>query len=312
MNQAPYTVSLPEWEGPLDLLLHVIRTHELDILDIPIAFVTEQYLKYLDVMQTLNLDVAAEYLEMAATLAYIKSRMMLPEPPRQEDEEPVEEIDPREELVRRLLEYQRYKEAASQLGERPLLGRDTFPSGFEASPEEGEEQLVELGVFDLLEAFREILDRTKAEITHDITPERMSVSERIGELSDVLHPGEMVPFERLFEGRASRFMIVVTFLALLEMTRLRMTRLFQANRGGQIYVALSETRSLEEAVAMSPAARGREGARWQMGRGQRGRRSPRTLRLLRPLRSRHKANKATVVRRMKTRTRRSSRLRGFR
>jgi segregation and condensation protein A len=284
-NPQTLSVTLPDWEGPLDLLLHVIRAHKLDILDIPIAFVTEQYLAYLDAMRDLNLDIAAEYLEMAATLLHIKSRMLLPDPPEVGDELPAEEPDPREDLIRRLLEYQRYKDAAAALAGRPMLGRDTFAPAGEPDPSAGDEPLVELGVFDLLEAFRSILERTKVPLAHDVTTERLSVSERIGELADLLRPGEMVPFDRLFEGRASPLEIVVTFLALLEMTKLRMTRLFQAGKGGQIYVSIASGAHGTRIDGLSaPAPRGREGGTWQRRTGRRPRRErrvPRTLQLLR-------------------------------
>ena len=151
MTTPGLSVTLPDWEGPLDLLLHVIRSHKLDILDIPIAFVTEQYLTYLDTMHTLNLDIAAEYLEMAATLAYIKSRMMLPVQPDDEElGDAEEEADPRKELIRRLLAYQRYKDAADQLAEKPLLGRDTFVTGGEVEIPDGESgPMTELALYDL-------------------------------------------------------------------------------------------------------------------------------------------------------------------
>lgn len=240
MNEQAYTVTLPDWEGPLDLLLHVIKAHELDILDIPISFVTEQYLAHIETMRDLNLDVAAEYLEMAATLALIKSRMMLPQAAADDEELPEDEADPREELVRRLLQYQRYRDAAEKLASRPFLGRDTFgpaPVEDEAPAEDG--GLAELGIFDLLEAFRGVLERTKVDLSHEITAERVSVSARIAELVEILRPGELVPFERLLEGQVTRIDLVVTFLAILEMTKLRMTRLFQAPGGGQIYVTLA-------------------------------------------------------------------------
>lgn len=278
MPHQPYTVTLPEWEGPLDLLLHVIRSHELDILDIPIAFVTEQYLKYLDLMESLNLDVAAEYLEMAATLAYIKSRTLLPKP-APEDDEPEDEGDPREELIRRLLEYQRYKEAAQQLGSRAVLGRDTFTAAH--PPEDpGDEPLIELGVFELVDAFRRILDRTKPDLAHEVTTERITVSERIGEVMDLLRAGELIPFDFLLGDEPTRIRLVVTLLALLEMTRLRMIRIFQAPGGGQIYASLRGTEQglsrlgLEWPGAVPPRA-----ARDRL-RGRRPLPRPRTLQLL--------------------------------
>ena len=266
MSDPVLAVTLPEWEGPLDLLLHVIRTHKLDILDIPIAFVTEQYLAYLEELRNLDLDIAAEYLEMAATLVYIKSRSMLPSPPREEEVEEDEE-DPRQELIRRLLEYQRYKEAARELAERPRLGRDTFAPAPREIDEGEEEQggLVELGLFELAEAFRRILSRTKLASVHHVTVERMTISERIGELVERLEPGRLVPFEELFVGRRHRYGVVLTLLALLEMARLRMVRLWQASLEGELYVSLSGSQPIErESVSVS----GDVGARpWETGLG---------------------------------------------
>ena len=201
MTSDTLSVSLPEWEGPLDLLLHVIRAHKLSVLDIPIAFVTEQYLGYLEAMRSLNLDVAAEYLEMAAILMHIKSRSLLPEPPdEEEDQEDEEQADPREELVRRLLEYQRYKDAAEKLAAQPLLGRDTFPHPRLQLELDDQEPapLAELGLFDLAEAFRRILARTKVPFAHEVTVERITISERIGEITEVLRPGALTPLSRAF------------------------------------------------------------------------------------------------------------------
>lgn len=279
MSNQAYTVTLPEWEGPLDLLLHVIRTHELNILDIPVAFVTAQYLEYLDLMRTLNLDVAAEYLEMAATLLYIKSRTLLPQAP-EEDDLPEDEGDPREDLIRRLLEYQRYRDGAEQLGARPLLGRDTFTASH-APEDPGEEPLVELGLFELVDAFRHLLDRTKAGLAHEVTAERITVSERIGEIVELLAPGELVPFDLLLGDAFSKMKLVVTLLALLEMTRLRMTRLLQHRSDGQIYIGLRGAGDVGEGSSLD-AGRPSPGA-WPGDdlRTRRRSRTPRTLQILR-------------------------------
>lgn len=278
MPHQPYTVTLPEWEGPLDLLLHVIRAHELDILDIPISFVTEQYLNYLDLMQNLNLDVASEYLEMAATLAYIKSRMMLPRPPA-EEEDPEEEIDPREELIRRLLEFQRYKDAAEQLGSLPVLGRDTFVASH--APEEvGDDPMIELGLFELVDAFQRILERTKLDFSHEVSFERITVSERIGELVELITPGELIPFERLLGEVTSKMRFVVTLLALLEMTRLRMTRLLQDRHGTQIFVALRGWGEAADEQALLHAKTGEGVGQLEGSRSKQRKPLPRTLQIL--------------------------------
>lgn len=234
-----YKVSLPTFEGPLDLLLHLCQKHELDILDIPIGFVTEKYLEYLAVMQLLDLDLASEYLVMAATLAHIKSKQLLPAPPPgQEDDATGEEEDPREALIRRLLEYQKYKQAAADLVSRGVAGADVFLRGMrlEEVVETGLPPLAQVPLFSLVEAFQGVLERSKVKLSHDIVHERMTLTDRINELVDVLREKKRVQFEDLFEGQRTRFDLVITFLALLEMTKLRMTRLFQADPHAPIFV----------------------------------------------------------------------------
>jgi segregation and condensation protein A len=237
-----YHVSLPAFEGPLDLLLHLCQKHELDILDIPISFVTEKYLEYLAVMQLMNLDIASEYLLMAATLAHIKSKSLLPAPPPgQEDDALIEEMDPREQLIRRLLEYQKYKLAGETLAARGIAGRDVFSRGSEveeATPE-GLPPLAEVPLYSLVEAFQRVLARARVKIAHDVVPDRISITDRIHELFDKLTARQRLDFDALFEGTATRFELVVTFLALLEMTRLRMTRLYQTEPLGPMHVELA-------------------------------------------------------------------------
>lgn len=241
---APYAVSLPTFEGPLDLLLQLCQKHELDILNIPIGFITEKYLEYLAVMQLMHLDVAAEYLVMAATLAHIKSKMLLPAPPpgQEDDEVAEEEEDPREALIRRLLEYQKYKQAAADLAARGIAGRDVFLRGVpieEAEPT-GLPPLAEIPLFSLLDAFQAVLSRAKVKITHDIVTDRISITDRIHELVAVMRDKRRIEFAELFAGAHTRFDLVITFLALLEMTRLRMTRLFQTDPLSPIYVEIPE------------------------------------------------------------------------
>jgi segregation and condensation protein A len=234
-----YHVALPSFEGPLDLLLHLIQKHELDILDIPVSFVTEKYLEYLALMQELSIDVASEYLVMAATLVHIKSKTLLPVAPAgQEDEDFGDEIDPREELIRRLLEYQKYKKAAADLNERGALGRDVFTRGVPAPEAEGPAPLASVGVFNLLDAFAKVLAKAKVKVEHEIDFDRMSITERIQELCDRLAGRSRCGFEELFEGQRTRFDLVITFLALLEMTRLKMTRLFQTDALSEIHIEL--------------------------------------------------------------------------
>jgi segregation and condensation protein A len=234
-----YSVQLPSFEGPLDLLLHLVQSHQLDIFDIPVHFITEKYLEYLEVMRYLAIDVASEYLVMAAVLAHIKSKMLLPEPPAdQADELEGDELDPREELVRRLLEYQKYKDAAARLAALGSAGQDALPR----PPSEGEDQgpapLAPVPVFHLLDAFAKLLSRRKVRADHEISFDRLSITDRIHELGAVFRAsgGRRLPFEALFGDKASRFDLVITFLALLEMSRLRMTRLYQNEALSQLEV----------------------------------------------------------------------------
>jgi len=247
-----YRVSLPMFEGPLDLLLHLVQKHELDILNIPIAFITEKYVEYIQLLDELNIDLASEYLVMAATLVHIKSRMLLPNAPDDDSADGSEDegADPRAELVRRLLEYQKYKLAAEQLGERSLLGRDVFGRGSSDEVAGGEAPLETIASFKLLDAFQSVLERTQHTREHQIDFERFSLSEKISELSDLLRQSGRLVFHEIFGERASRAELIITFLALLEMTRLRLTRLSQDGPLQPIYIELTV---LDESGA-SPAA----------------------------------------------------------
>jgi segregation and condensation protein A len=227
---SPYAVKLPVFEGPLDLLLHLIRLNEVEITDIPIALVCEQYLEYLELMRELNLDVVGEYLLMAATLAWIKSRMLLP-PDGAGDEE--EGPDPRAELVARLLEYQRFKEVAGELANRPLLGRDVFGArGPEPEGEPDAERAIEVGLFELVEALRRALrSAPHTGSAHEIEAETVTVRERMIAVMRALEGRESIEFEQVLangEAPASRLLVVTTFLAVLELTRLAALRLFQS------------------------------------------------------------------------------------
>jgi len=220
-----YTFRLEGFEGPLDLLLHLIQRNELDIFNIPIALVTEQYLEYLQLMKVLNLDIAGEYLLMASTLLHIKSRMLLPRSSEGEEEE---EEDPRAELVRRLLEYQKYKQAAGELEKRPLLDRDVFIRLAPPESPEPEEERIEVNLFDLLEAFREVLKRVKPEAVHEVILEQLSVEDKIEEILTLLEKeNRSMAFHRLFPEEASRRVVVVTLLAILELVKMKRIRIFQ-------------------------------------------------------------------------------------
>jgi segregation and condensation protein A len=229
-GEGTYAVKLPVFEGPLDLLLHLIRQNEVDITDIPIALIGEQYLAYIDLMKELDVDVAAEYLVMAATLALIKSRMLLPP---EETEIEGEEMDPRAELVARLLEYKRFKEAAETLARRRLLGRDIFEASgpvLEGTPEA--ERELDVGLFELIEAFRRVLAEARdAERVHAVETETVTVRERMIYVMEVLEDVEAIEFSEIFRTRGSvppsRPMLVATFLAVLELARLTALSIYQ-------------------------------------------------------------------------------------
>ena len=231
-----YSVKLDAFEGPLDLLIHLIKTNEVNVYDIPIALITEQYLAYLELLEELNLDLAGEFLVMAATLIHIKSRMLLPRPdPTQEDPEE----DPREALVRRLLEHQKYKAAAELLHERATLrgaqwirpdGRIAEIAGDEYEPE------LEVDLFSLMAAFRSVLERARQRPFVPLPPEQISVETRIEQLLGRLSETEACGFEDLFSDANSRADLIVTFLALLEMIRLKLIRVFQSASFGAIRV----------------------------------------------------------------------------
>ena len=221
-------VKLEVFEGPLDLLLHLIRLNEVDIADIPIATISEQYLSYLDLMRDLDIDIAADYLVMAATLAYIKSRHLLP-PDEEGDSDPGP--DPREELARRLAEYALFKEASERLGQRAILGRDVFVPDLDPEGVPEREPVLDVSVFSLLEALRRVLSELPPEPrAHEVVLERVTVQERMSFVMEFLRgaPHGTALFEELFRSApAIRHYLVMTFLALLELARLQTLRMFQ-------------------------------------------------------------------------------------
>jgi segregation and condensation protein A len=231
-----YPVRLEKFEGPLDLLLHLIKQHQVDIYDIPIAAITQQYLGYIDMMQELNLDVAGEFLVMAATLIHIKSRMLLPRiDPTQEDPDE----DPREALVRRLLEHEKFKAAAELLHERETLrsAQWTRPDGPIAEiAGEAPEPEIEVDLFSLIAAFRSVVERAKQRPKVYLPSEQIPIEDRIEQLMAKLSETEACGFEDLFADVQSRPGIVVTFLAMLEMIRLKLIRVFQSGPLGPIRV----------------------------------------------------------------------------
>ncbi|MBI2222138.1 MAG: segregation/condensation protein A [Acidobacteria bacterium] len=231
-----YPVRLEIFEGPLDLLLHLIKKHEVSVYDIPIALVTKQYLEYLELMEELNLDVAGEFLVMAATLIHVKSRMLLPRPDPSQDD-PLE--DPRDALVRRLLEHQKFKAAAELLHERETIRSAQWsrPDGavqdLTDNPPEPE---LEVDLFSLLTAFRGVLERAKQRAMVPLPPEQIPIEVRIDQLLGRLSETDACGFEDLFADVQTRSGLIVTFLALLEMIRLKLIRVFQSGAFGPIRV----------------------------------------------------------------------------
>ncbi len=227
---------LDVFEGPLDLLLHLIKKNEVSITDIPIATITEQYLATMEMMEMLSLDVAGEFLVMAATLVHIKSRMLLP-PDQTEPDEEEEGGDPRDELIRRLLEYQRFKDAAGELERRDILKRDVFVRSPEA-PEDTETVGFEsVSLFDLIAALRTVLDRLPKDSAHQVALETFSVREKMSLLLEDLHRRGKIIFQELFEGVSSRLEVIVTFLAMLELVKIRAVKIWQEEAAGPITIA---------------------------------------------------------------------------
>ncbi len=234
-----YEVKLEAFTGPMDLLLHLIRKQKINIYDIPIALIARQYLEYLSIMKTLNLSMAGEFLVMAATLLYIKSRTLLP---KEETIDPEDEevIDPRSELVRQLIEYERFKDAAGSLVTREQIWKDSFTREPLPLPKKTEEEddvwTEDLQIFDLLSALQGILDRAPSDTYVDVLRENWTVEERIQVVMERLETEATIPFEALFEEQWSRPLIIVTFLGLLELVRMNLVRLFQPEWFGAIHV----------------------------------------------------------------------------
>lgn len=224
-------VILEAFEGPLDLLLYLIKRQNLDILDIPIADITRQYMSYISMMHVLRLDLAAEYLVMAAMLAEIKSRMLLPRPVEVEDEN-----DPRAELVRRLQEYERYKQAAEDLDALPRLERDVFQASGEPPLLEQKKPLPDISLQELLIAFKDVLKRAEMFSHHHINRELLSVRERMSNVLSALMQGEFVEFRTLFKVEEGRLGVVVTFLAVLELIKESLIDIVQSEPFAPIYL----------------------------------------------------------------------------
>ena len=252
-DEAP-RFALPIYQGPLDLLLHLIKRAELDPRDVTTSVITEQYLAHLDLMQQLNLDVAGEYLVMAATLLLIKSFALLPHPGLDDTEE-AEEL--RRDLVERLLEYQRYREAAAKLGEREILGRDVFAAPGEKPPEPDESAPpYSVSIFDLVQAMAAVFKRLSDRTPRTIELRDIPVAQCIPRILAALAEGERTSFASLFETVGDRALVIATFIALLELMRRCAVRAWQDERGGAIYLGRGE----RFATAAEPAAASDEAA----------------------------------------------------
>jgi len=225
-----YRVRLDVFEGPLDLLLHLIKKNELDIFNIPIAEITSDYLNYIKLFRRLNLDFAGEFLVMASTLIHIKSRMLLPSIEAAEEEE-LE--DPRVELAARLMQYQKFKEAASILKEREAIQRDIY--GRLPIVPQDEDYTIEASLFDLVDAFQRVVFRAEKEV-REIIQEDIRVEDRIREILNLLENRRFINFETIFSGQRTKRLLIVTFLALLELIRSRMVFARQARPFGDIRV----------------------------------------------------------------------------
>jgi segregation and condensation protein A len=225
MLETLYRVQLDEiFEGPMDLLVHLVRKNELDIYDIPIALITEQYLGYLEWMQAMNIDYAGDFLLMASTLTQLKSRMLLPVHEGEDDEE-----DLIQEITRPLVEYLQMKSAADQLVERNLLGEDTFirksdRGEFLMDPDD---EFIKIGLFELIDAFQKILERIPDDHRVEMTADEISVKDKISQIIDILEAKSSITFIELFSDNPDRNEIIVTFLAILEMVKLTLIRIVQ-------------------------------------------------------------------------------------
>jgi len=245
----PFRAGEPPFEGPLDLLLHLVREHQIDLFDIPIARITESYLAALQALRDLDIDVAGEFLHMAAQLMLMKSKLLLPRTEVAEDAQPDDAgADPRAELVRRLLEYQKYKAAGEELSRHDILDRDVFARRARPAPvpqPEGPEGLAEVSVFKLIEALDRALANARPEVRHEVETDRLSITDAISQVAEVLRARGRVAFEDLLsgDGRNGRAAVIATFLAVLEMAKLRLLRVFQASaaEGGAIGVEARET-----------------------------------------------------------------------
>ncbi|MBN2058982.1 MAG: segregation/condensation protein A [Deltaproteobacteria bacterium] len=233
-DNSEYKIKLEIFEGPLDLLLHLIRKNEVDIFDIPIAMITEQYLGYLDMMKALNISVAGDFLVMASTLVHIKSRMLLPE-----REENGEEEDPRTEITRPLLEYLKFKEIAAELSEREILDRDVFKRRLDAdsiNEFRTEEPILEVNLFQLMDAFKKIVENIAPDTTLTFKATTWTIKEKTAHIMERLKQNSKIYFKDLFNQDSTISELIVTFLALLELVHIGLVRVFQPDPGMDIQI----------------------------------------------------------------------------
>lgn len=243
-----YRVKLEIFEGPLDLLLYLIKKDEIDIYDIPIARITEQYLTYLELMQELDISVAGDFLVMASTLIYIKSKMLLPPDPKVEGEEDLSE-DPRAELVERLLEYQKFKSASHMLYSRGEIESACYTRGQIETDSNNPE--VSATVFDMLRVFREILKRAEAQIEMEIARDEITIAEKLAQIQEMLEERERINVRELFETSRSKRELIITFLALLELVKKWKVYLTQSEPFGDIFASrrVDAPQAIEEELA---------------------------------------------------------------
>jgi len=254
-----YKVKLEVFEGPLDLLLYLIKKEEIDIYDIPIARITDQYLEYLELMKLLDLNIAGEFLVMAATLIHIKSKMLLP--PEEVEGEEKEDEDPRAELVKRLLEYKKFKEAASQLSHMESHQRHFFARvapGLQDPDEQVKNEFFEASLFDLITAFTKVLKEIPKEAFHEVVKDEFTVSEKIHDIIHFLVERPVILFTDLFKKAKNRLEVITTFLAILELIRLKEVVVRQASPFDEIEV-IKNTESMRPVSPEPEKAEGEEG-----------------------------------------------------
>jgi len=244
-----YQIKLEIFEGPMDLLLHLIKKHELNVYDIPIALITQQYLEYLGIMKSLDMEIAGEFLVMASTLTHIKSKMLLPPPENPEAED--DGIDPRAELIRRLLEYKSFKEAASSLEDKEETWSRVYTRPGDTAPElpaDDDPLLFDFHLFDLLSALKDVIARVP-DSKFEITTETVSITEKISQILARLEVADSILFADLFEGSTSKMQVIGTFLALLELIKTRVAKAFQIEQFGAIRIMKAVTERQDKDTA---------------------------------------------------------------